>query len=135
MEITVTPTDEMFSMDGTIVRAWEGRCDEGTEVVALICGVRAAREFDDLTPIPPPQEDWSDGVRAAMGELWQIAYAMTDADAEMLLMVAHKLVAERMAEYARGFAAGIAGGDDSRGRARDQETPIHLPAAGAGGKT
>jgi hypothetical protein len=135
MQITVTPTDEMFSLDGTVVRAWEGHCDEGTEVVALICGVRATREIADLTPIPAPQTEWSDAVRASMGELWEIAYAMTDADAEMLLMVAHKLIAERMQEYARGFAAGIEGRDDPRDRARDQETPVRLPAAGAGGET
>jgi hypothetical protein len=97
MQITVTPTNEMFSMDST--------------------------------------HDWSDGVRAAMGELWEIAYALTDADAELILMVAHKLIAERMQEYARGFAAGIAGGNGPRDRARDQETPVRLPAAGRGGET
>jgi hypothetical protein len=97
MQITVTPTNEMFGMDGTL--------------------------------------DWSDGVRTAMAELWEIAYALTDADAELILMVAHKLIAERMQEYARGFAAGIAGRDGPRDRTRDQETPVHLPAAGRGGKT
>jgi hypothetical protein len=131
MQITVRPTDQSFSMDnGTIVRAWEGHCDQNTEVVALICGIRTTREIADLTPIPPPAIDWSEGVRTAMGELWQIAYALTDADAEMVLTVAQKLIAEGMEEHARGFAAGVAGRNGERSRARDQEAPVRLSEAG-----
>jgi hypothetical protein len=135
MQITITPTDQVFDMAGTVVRAWEGHCDQGTEVVALICGIRTTREIADLTPIPPPAIDWSDRVRTAMGELWQIAYALTDQDAEMVLTVAQKLIAEGMEEHARGFVAGVEGGNDQGDRARDQETPVRLPAAGRGGET
>jgi len=94
MKITVVSTTQAFDMNGVLVRSWHGHDETGGEVIALICAIRTERDITDLTPVPPPALEWSERVRAAMGELWHISYALTEDDAEMLLKVAQQLIAE-----------------------------------------
>jgi hypothetical protein len=94
MSITISPTREFFEAGGVLVRAWKGADQRGVEIVAMVAGVAvpSLEPMPGLTPVPPPEPDWSDPVRQAMGRMWQAAGRLEDNEAEALTLMAELFV-------------------------------------------
>jgi hypothetical protein len=107
--ITVVPTEDFFSADNVMVRAWKGYTQGGTEVIALIAGVSSKEPLTRLTPIPPPRPEWSERVVAAMGRLWKVTGELEPDEAEAIAGIAETLTAfadrRKRRELAQSFCA------------------------------
>lgn len=79
----ISPTNEFFSADaGALVRAWRGKTNKGSEIIALVAGVQMDEaEANPFKPVPPPIGTWTETVRSVMALVWKMAERLDDKEA------------------------------------------------------
>ena len=61
MKLTIEPTEHFFMADDVMVRMWQGKAEDGADVVVLVTAVafsgQAEAAAEGLISIPPPDAE------------------------------------------------------------------------------